>query len=449
LVVASSRSSQADAASGPSLVISQVKITSGDGQFVMLYNTTDQTLDMSKYQVEYFNNYDLSKATSSKLIVLSGNLPPHSYYMLNDDALLLCYQVTVDSVSLGFSSTAGMVEVLGFNQASPGTPAAPELQDYMGWSKSAAAGAQTLPSISGAFLQRQPVSDQNDPAVGAPGGGSWLAVQPDPANACSLVAVSNPSQPIRTGFSGQLLPGAEPSATIVNINGAAGAQAPTMPAGDLGLKAPSVTELLPNPEGTGNDNTDEFIELYNSNAKDFDLSGFILQTGTTKLHNFTIPAGTSLPARGFLALYSSKTKLSMSNTGGQARLLDPFGRSISAGAVYAAAKDGQAWALANGKWYWTTEPTPGKANVIKQPVTTKKGGKKAGGTSKNTGAKNTASLNDGDQSDGLGGSPVHPAVLAIVGGLALLYGAYEYRADLANHVHQLRRNAAARRRRRA
>jgi hypothetical protein len=261
--------------------------------------------------------------------------------------------------------------------------------------------------------------------------------------------VNNPSRPVPTGFSGQLLPGAEPPATIVNITNGNGSSAPTMPAADLGLKAPSITELLPNPAGTGNDGTDEFIELYNSNAKNFDLNGFVLQTGATKLHNFTIPPGTNLPAHGFLVFYSSKTKLSMSNTSGQARLLDPFGRSVSASAAYGTAKDGQAWALANGKWYWTTAPTPGKANVIKQLVATKKTDKKAASSSKSTAAKNAASLGGNDQSDGLAGSPVRPAVLAIIGGLALLYGAYEYRADLANYLHQFRRNAAARRRHRA
>jgi hypothetical protein len=444
LVAVPSRLSHADAANGPSLVISQIKITSS-GQFVTLYNTTGQTLDMSKYQVEYFNHYDLSKATSSRLIALSGTVPPHSYYMLNDDALRLCYQVTVDSTSLGFSTTAGMVEVLGFDQAYPGALVAPNLQDYVGWSKTAVAGAQTVPASSEAFLERQPVDAQNNPAVGSAGDGSWLSVQPDPANPCNLVGTNNTALSIPSGFS-QLLPGVEPAATIVSAVAGSGTAAPTMPPADLGLVAPSITELLPNPMGTGNDGTDEFVELYNSNATTFDLSGFILQTGITTVHNYTLPAGTSLPAHEFLALYSSKTGVSMSNTGGQAKLLDPFGRNVSASAAYDTAKDGQAWALASGKWYWTAQPTPGKANVIKQPAASKKSGtKKITTKSKVAGTKNAADISSTGQSDALAGSPVHLWTLAIVGVLALLYGAYEYRADLANHLYQLRRNLAARR----
>src|SRR4051794_6177957 len=85
--------SAADTVNAPSLVISQLKITSGNGQLVTLYNPTNGALDMSKYRLEYFNNYDLAKATSSRLIALSGTVPPHGYYMVNDSAMLLCYQL--------------------------------------------------------------------------------------------------------------------------------------------------------------------------------------------------------------------------------------------------------------------------------------------------------------------------------------------------------------------
>ena len=41
----------ADAADSLSLTISQLKITSGNGQFITLYNATDTALDMGKYQL--------------------------------------------------------------------------------------------------------------------------------------------------------------------------------------------------------------------------------------------------------------------------------------------------------------------------------------------------------------------------------------------------------------
>lgn len=438
----------------PSLTISQLKITSSSGQFITLYNATDTTLDMSKYQLEYFNHYDLSKATSSRLIALSGSVPPHGYYMINDSALLLCYQLTVNSVSLGLSSTAGFIEVLSSSQATPGGPVTPVLQDYAGWSKTAAAGAQTLPSNTSAFLQRQPLDAQYNPSVISPGAGSWQTVQPDPKNPCNLVTGLATSTPVQTGLN-QLLAPNEPLATIVDLaSEIEETSKPGIPAADIGLMAPQITELLPNPSGTGNDTTDEFIELYNSNSKPFDLTGFVLQTGVSSPRSYTFPAGSSLPPESFTSFYAEVTGLSLSNTGSQARLLDPLGNTISSSETYTTAKDGQSWALAKGKWYWTTQPTPSSANIIKQPVTAKKtkAATKAK-AAKTTTAKVTAGTTTKPTAAAATGfaveepptTPVHVWTLALVVGLALLYGTYEYRADMANRLHQFRRYLSARR----
>jgi hypothetical protein len=440
----------ARAASAPSLVISQLKITSSNGQFITLYNSSGLTLDMSKYQLEYFNNYDLSKATSSRLISLSGTVPPHGYFMVNDSVYTLCYQLSVDSVSLGLSSTAGLVEVVAFDQSSPGGSVSPSLQDYVGWSKAAAVGAQTLPASTNAFLQRQPVDTQFNPNVTAPGAGSWQTVQPSSTNACNLVSGSGSSS-VLTGF-GELLPASEPAATIISADDSLAAASPTasLPPADIGLMSPSVTELLPNPGGSGNDATDEFIELYNPNSTAFDLTGFSLQAGLTTLHTYGFAAATTLPPNSFTALYSAATGLSLSNSGGQVKLLDPYGNSISASAVYGAAKDGQAWALASSKWYWTTKLTPGAANIINKPP---EGKRTATGKSPSAKAKKISmkapktpktkktAVYANAASETPASTPIHIWALALIAGGALLYGAYEYRTDLANRLYRLRRNA--------
>lgn len=445
---------RAEPANNPSLIISQLKITSKDGQFITLYNATDSALDMGKYRLEYFNSYDLGQATSVRLITLAGTVPPHGYFMVNDDALLLCYRLTVDSVSLGLSSTAGRVEVLDFGGSGSGGPALPILQDYVGWSKKAADGAQTLPEDTDAFLQRAPADANNDPLVTAPGYGSWQSVKPDTTNPCELVGIGHANdntENVPIGMS-QLLPSTEPPVTILGAisEGQPAAPAPMLPSADIGLMAPTVTELLPNPYGTGNDAADEFIELYNPNTEPFDLSGFSLQTGMTSSHTFTFAAGTSLPAKSFRVFYSAETGLSLSNGGGQAKLLDPFGNSISATAAYGTAKDGTAWALGKGKWYWTTVPTPGKANVIKEPMSkaskkassktsSKKSSKTSGGKVRTT---NTAST--GTAADPASDNPIHMRTLVLVAGLALLYALYEYRSDLANRIYRFRQNFGAR-----
>ncbi len=458
LVIGRDTPARADTASAPSLTISQLKITSSNGQFITLYNASNTALDMSKYQLEYFNNYDVSKATSSRLIALSGTVPPHGYFMVNDDALLLCYQLTVDSISLGLSSTAGLVELLAYNQASPGGSVAPVVQDYVGWSKTAANGAQTLPSSTSGFLRRQPLDNQDNPVVTAPGSGSWQAVQPSSSNACNLVTSSGaPAGTIIPGGANSLLSGSEPPASFVASNGdeqPISVASAGLPSDDIGLMVPKINELLPNPAGSGTDALEEFIELYNPNETTFNLSGFRLQTGTTTPHTFTFPAGTSLPAKGFTAFYSADTGLTLSNSGGQAKLLDPSGNSISTSEAYGAAKDGQAWALGNGKWYWTTNPTPGAANIISMPTASKASNTKSA-SAKTKAAKSGAktktakpmktkktklATTPSSAAEVAPVTPIHLWTLVMVGVGALLYGAYEYRADLSNRIHQLKQH---------
>jgi hypothetical protein len=453
---------RAELASAPSLTISQLKITSGNGQFVTLYNPTELPLDMSRYQLEYFNSYDASKATSSRLIPLSGTLQPHSYYMVNDSAQLLCFKMTVDSVSLGFSSTAGLIEVLGFNQSSPGGPVTPTLQDYSSWSKTAALGAQTLPSNTNAFLQR--IAPNGAAGITTPGSGSWQPVQPDPANPCSLVTANTPGLPAPVDQGSlQLLPGMEPPAIFESATDSGAGQAVADWVSDNGLKTPLITEILPNPNGTGNDGADEFIELFNPNQTQFVLTGFTLQTGTTSLHSYTFSVGAAIPPNGYAVLYSLTTGLSLSNTNGQVRLLSPSGTQIATTEAYGTAKEGQSWALAVGRWQWTTRPTPGSTNIISTPASTKKSTKTGGGTAAKKssgsvkGASTKAKSKKPKTSTGTlvaadipaeSKTPLHTWVLVSVGSLAVLYGAYEYRADLANRIYELRRYASARRKNR-
>jgi hypothetical protein len=202
---------------------------------------------------------------------------------------------------------------------------------------------------------------------------------------------------------------------------------------------------LPNPAPPRTDANDEFIELFNSNGKAFDLSGFILQVGTTTIHKYTFPDGTSIEPHQFSAFYSSDTSLSLSNSDGQVKLLDPGGNVLGQTDEYTSAKDGYAWVSADGLWQWTTTPTPGASNTISPPASksSKSSSAKAGKSKKTLAA--AASTSGGGPSGTPSATKMHPLVLAGVGSAALIYAIYEYRHDLANFVYKLRRNREARR----
>lgn len=440
-------SSQAVAATPPQLVISQFKITSSDGQFFMIHNTTDQTIDMASVQLVYYNHYNLASATSSKIIPLSGSLPARGYYLINDGPLTLCYRMIVNSLSLGLSSTAGSVQVARLAQTSPGAPVTSVVEDSVSWSKTAVSGVNQLPANS-QFLLRKPVDTSNNPVIAAPGSGSWQTVIVNPSNPCLLTTnITNAPVPVISS-SLLLLSSTPPPVSILSI--AAESSGPSLPVADIGLIAPVINELLANPGSPATDANDEFIELYNPNDKPFDLTGFELETGLTTKYSWKFPAGTMLSGKSFTTFTSGQTGLSLSNSSGQARLLDPFGNVISSSEEYGSVKEDQAWALANNEWYFTVQPTPGRANVISaQAASASKTNAKT--TSAVKGIKNLASASPGAAGQATSNvvapevAELHPSALASVAVLAVGYGAYEYKQDITNRLRKLRADRAARR----
>lgn len=421
----------------PQILIGQVKITSSNGQFITLYNNSDETIDMASVQLAYFNNFDLSKSTSNKFISLSGKLAPGNYYLVSDGALFVCYKMTVNAVSLGFSTTAGMVQVLRLVQTTPGGLVTSSLVDSVAWSKTAASGAQTLPVATSDFMQR--VWPATAPKT--TGGGTWQSVHPGTTESCDLQT--------------QLAASITPSATIppavtppVTTIAAATSAQPATPQ-NIGLVAPELTELFPNPAAPQADDADEFIELYNPNQAIFDLTGYRIEVGTSYSRGYTFKSGTLAP-NSYTAFKITDTGLQLSNTEGQARLLDTNGVMISETAAYESAPEGSSWSLIGDSWQWSDKPSPNSVNTASAGEDSTGSTTKAAGTSakktstgKVAGASTTtpnsapAQLNDA--------APLHPLVLAGVGLGAVGYALYEYRRDMANRLFQLRRYLRLRR----
>lgn len=417
--------------SAPSLVITQVKVTT-NSQFITLYNNTAQSIDMGKVWLQYFNNYLLSNTTSTKNIQLNGTLPSHGYYIINDGPLTLCYQAVIQSSALGFSTKAGMVQVMRLSQQLNGIVSS-TTEDFVRWSSGTVGGVQTMPADP-AFLQRQMVN-------GIPvENSSWQTVKPKSANSCDLVTSIAPNNSVTPA--NQLLPAIPPSATIISVASQSNSK---LPASDIGLHAPQLNEILPNPASPQTDSKNEFIEIYNSNPASFDLSGFKLQQAsspTSTKHTFTFPIGTVIPAKSFAAYPSSNISINLTNSGGIVWLLDPNDKVISQIEPYSTAKDGQAWALANGKWYWTSRPTPGAANVVE--ATSNKTSGTGTGVGTVLGASSGESQAPGSNNFSNTAKPrsINSSILVGVAALALIYGLYEYRRDLANAVHKFKRNRA-------
>jgi len=130
-----------------------------------------------------------------------------------------------------------------------------------------------------------------------------------------------------------------------------------------GAKSLIVNEALPDP--AGNDGENEFTEIKNTSGQAIDLSGFYIDDAEGGSSAYKIPDGTTIEANGYLVFYSRDTKISLNNTGDNARLLFPdktllaeivFGKSPKTDTSYARKTDESC--------AWTTEPTPGEENNI-------------------------------------------------------------------------------------
>jgi len=411
----------------PVLRIEQLKITTDD-QFVAIANHSADPMELSSYELVYFN----SDNKPTKTFTFSGSIPADSYYVMSDALLTICHNMQVDAVSLGFSTTAGSLQLWKYNSISNKT-----LESSVTWIKTRKSDTPvstvTLPTATNAFLQRKSPADD-----------TWQTVQPSAANPCQLesqlpvVLAAEPNY--------YFLPSMMPPVSYVAapVEGGSG-----MINRNPGKMAPVINELLPNPASPQTDADDEFIELYNPNDSVFDLTGFKLAFGSTSPRKYTFPEGTTLGPKEFKAFTSGDTSISLSNTEAQVWLLAPDEQIIGESKPYRDAKDGQAWALNNGDWFWTASPSPNAINTMSATnggsatkvaaVLGIDNASSTGTTNTNT-AATTKSTNLVDDA-----APLHPAILAGVGLLAVGYAGYEYRHDVSNKLFQFRRYLRLRR----
>ncbi len=124
-------------------------------------------------------------------------------------------------------------------------------------------------------------------------------------------------------------------------------------------------EILPSPEGP--DAEEEWIELYNQNDFDVDLSGWTIQDTTGSAKTYTLNA--KIPALGYLVLSRPETKITLNNTGDGLNLFNP-NEEIVDSVDFGKAFLGQSYSKISSGWAWNDNLTPGEKNIIS--VKTKK-----------------------------------------------------------------------------
>ena len=122
-------------------------------------------------------------------------------------------------------------------------------------------------------------------------------------------------------------------------------------------------EILPSPKGS--DAQEEWIEIFNQNTFEVDLSGWLIKDEKGRTKTFKIPEGTKIPPQGYLVFKRPETKIVLNNKGDILNLFQPNNIKIDQ-VSYTRAKTGQSYSRIQDKWVWTEILTPGKKNAIRE-----------------------------------------------------------------------------------
>lgn len=122
-----------------------------------------------------------------------------------------------------------------------------------------------------------------------------------------------------------------------------------------------INEIFPNPVGSDEEN--EFIELKNIGDIEVDLTGWFLSDATNKKYKIT--QGKVSP-QGLIIFKRKMTKISLNNSGEEeVKLYSPNGTLVDSVKYSGSVKENFSYAKKEGVFFWTSEPTPEKENIIK------------------------------------------------------------------------------------
>jgi hypothetical protein len=437
-----------------SLVISELQTgtsTAASQEFIELYNPSAADVVLDGWSIQYKSASSVDAPSSwARRASLAGTIKAHGFYLIAPKV----YLGGADAeLSTGLAVAGGHVRLID----SSGT-----VIDLLAWGTANTPEGATAPApVPDESLERRVGALKEDGGNAIDSDNNYddfdLRDAPQPQNTASpaeqpatLEGIEEPDQ------SNPPLPApTQPTNFSTDASSSATPPANTATGNTFGV---SITELLVDPEPPYTDANDEFIELYNGTNQPISLTGYKLQTGKNFRDSYTLPELTVQP-QSYEVIYSRDSRLALTNSGGAARLLYPDGSVAGQTADYTDADAGVAWADMGGVWEWTSEPTPGRANVLlaaptrsarskKSSSSAKGSAVKAAKSSKGSAGKSTrvgsvktlaAQSQAGADDEGAAAQP--PSKWLLIGAVALTigYALYEFRHDFQNCYYIIRR----------
>jgi len=152
-----------------------------------------------------------------------------------------------------------------------------------------------------------------------------------------------------------------------------------------------VNEVLASSDGS--DETGEWIEIYNLNNFEIDLTGWKIKDTAGTPKTFVIPDNKKISGFGFLVFTRPETKITLNNDGDGLILQNPNAETMDS-VEFGKSTKGVSFARFSSGWQWTNKPTPGTKNIISNQNSSKTLSKEEKSVSNTIEAENlTASLN--------------------------------------------------------
>lgn len=413
-----------------SVVISELQTgssSSGSQEFVELYNPTELAIAVDGWKLQYQSASPSDPSSWTTKATLSGSIASHGFLLLAPKTYLSQADISLTS---GLSGTGGHIRLI--NTAG--------IQiDLVGWGTAtraetapftAPAAGQSIERLAGRLVEDggngNDTDDNSKDFV--------LRAEPVPQSSAS---------PTEAPYAGVL-----PTDSETETDDDA-------PAAQV-YASLVINELLPDPASPQTDAKDEYIEVFNPTSQAVILKGYSLHVGR-KFYLFT---DQTIPAGGYITVYSAITRLALVNAGSTVTLQDPAGTKLDE-TSYDDASTGVAWARLDSGWDWSASPTPtainraqavGEATSPSSKPTAKATTVKAvaakavktakAKTAKAVSPKTEEALNSAAQAVD---SPLARWLLIGLASFTIIYAIYEYRHDLRNYIQLARRYFQARR----
>ena len=306
-------------------------------QYVVLYNQTDQTIDLSQWRLQYAKA-DFSGACAdaswSTEVELSG--------LINgNEKAIVPYQLTDESV--------GSIRVID---------TAMTVHDLVGWGDLAPCSETKPTAVPRNDKSIIRYSSCEGSYQGMDSNNNWTDFATD-QQAFSAIEIPGCTPECPADY--YLVSGECVHDQCPNI---ADMQA-VVPDGyyknDMGcyeIARIKITELLPNAKGA--DAGNEFIEFYNPTLNDIHLSDYTITIGDAE-QTYQLPDVVIAPS-GYGVVKDSDIGFSLTNT--KSRVTLRFDELvIDQTPYYESAKENETWAFVGDSWQYTNRPTPGASNL--------------------------------------------------------------------------------------